>query len=255
MLLKETTISASNLKGLEALLNKFLQGSDINQCDMNLSNIELVLFCLFITKKKYLNLGKVTWDSSCLFLMRAQNLNKRSEQNYKIILKPFFRKIICLFNREKNLPKNEEDSFYKNHFESICSNLNLDWRNMKFERIFNETRFKKSCKGRVRSKKHFARVLTLNSEIMKQLGNYLNDQLLLGTENHGVHWDNSNILAKKLAKLISKWRNQFNLEKRIKSRLTNFVLDSLENPKMKLPWGMAEVFHAVQSLTKLFSNI
>ena len=251
---ENVTLKCSKLEQLANLLNKFLLGYLITNSDLLLSDMEVVIFCLFLSKKKYKIDPKFLWNEISMNQLRSQKVAKRNEQNYKLVLKPFLKKMIREFNRQNDLPINQENGFYKFHFESTCNELNLDWRDLKFQSIFNETRREDFSIRRIRSKKLFANIISKNQKIMKDLEDYINNQLDIRSYIHGVRYDNSVIIEKKLKKVMEKWSRELSSDVGIKLRLEDFVLGNLGNSKMKLPWGMAEVYHAVQCLADLFSK-
>lgn len=254
-LLNNIPISDSNLSGLKEVLSKFLTNKIILPEDIGLSNLEIILFTLYLTKKKFKKLYRFNWTSSDLNILRQKFPKKRSEQNYKVILKRFFKKVITDFNLRHGYGSKNEDQFYRHYFEDAAKSLSYNYRQLKFQKVFNETKVTRSKKGNPRhSKKIFARVLNRCPEFMKMMKDYMQDELKLGGGTHGIYRDYSSILDKKLTMLLFKWRQELNSKKDIREQLTGFIVSKLLNDKVKLPWSNQELSQGIQNVQSLFNK-
>jgi hypothetical protein len=254
-LLDKSKIESCDLSGLSQFLKKFLNREPITLDDLKLSDLELILFCLFIIKKKFKKILNPKWNKEYIENLRISPTQKTSEQNYKIIFKKFFKLIINDFNKKNNLELSDNTGFYKHHFETIATSLNQDWRNLRFKFVFNEYRNKKLNKKGRHSKKEFARVLKKSEEFMSMFNSYLNDSLQIEGSQHGIFLDYWPIIESKLKLLIERWRTKFCSNKNIKSRLCNFLVAQMQNDKIKLPWGFGEIQQAILNVKRLFNRV
>lgn len=243
------------LDGFQNLLLKFLLGRRIDPADLRVSDLEAVLFLLFLVKKKFKILDGLEWTCDSLNAVRAAGVNKRSEQNYKIILKRFFKKVIRDFNRRRALDLKDDFEFYRFHFAEISEKLNHDWRKLRFEIVFNEKRVCFSVEYQRQSKKLFARILKRSRPFMKLLEEYLASRLVIEDKTHGIVVDYMPILRKKIFQLIGKWGDEFNRKGLdLERKLSEFVLDKMENNKVKLPWSMVEIEQGILNVRRLFQR-
>lgn len=253
--LSQLNLRLSNLGGFQNLLTKFLQGEVIRAEDLRLSDLEVVLFLLFLVKKKFRTLDNLEWNCESLNELRAAGVNKRSEQNYKIILKRFFKKVILDFNRRRRLNLKDDFEFYRFHFAEISEKLSHDWRKLRFETVFNEKRVCFSVEYQRQSKKLFARILKRSEPFMNLLEKYLTSRLEIDGKTHGIVVDYMPILKKKIFQLIGKWAESFKKKGRnLEERVAEFVLDKMRNNKVKLPWSLVEIEQGVSNVRRLFQR-
>lgn len=253
--LEALTLEPSDFKGFRNLLSKFLQGLPLCAADLRVSDLETVLFLLFLVKKKFRQLGSLAWSCESLTALRAGGVNKRSEQNYKIILKRFFKKVIGDFNRRRGLDAKDDFEFYKAHFAAASRRLGHDWRKLRFETVFNERRVCFSQEYRRQSKKIFARILKRSAAFMRLLNEYLADRLRLEGKTHGIVVDYLPTLRKKVLQLSRKWAGSFCARRgNLRARLARFVVDNLRNNKVKLPWSMVEIRQGIANVRRLFQR-
>jgi hypothetical protein len=253
-LLNNVKIITNDLSQLHSLLLKFLLNKKIQEDDLELSDLEIMLFCIFLVKKNYQMVDFMKWTPESFNRLRVIELKKRSEQNYKVILKRFFKKIIKNFNSENNLNINDDLEFYKFHFEELATAHNENWRLLRYGNVFNEKHSSPLPTNERKSKKLFAKILKQNSVFMKKLNDYLSNQLILGSKTHGIHIDYSLILGNKVNLLIDKWKNRLYSNKNLKARVCKFVQDQIKNNKIKLPWGYTELDQGILNVKKLFEQ-
>jgi hypothetical protein len=253
-ILKTMDLDHNNLEGFQNLLIKFLKGEPIEREDMNLSDLEIILFLLFLVKKKFKKLSNLKWNQDSLNEVRSYGVNKRSEQNYKIILKRFFKKVIQNFNEERNLDLKNDFEFYKFYFQEIADSFNHDWEKLRFETVFNETKVCLSQEYRRQSKKFFARILKRSKPFMASLNNYLMNKLELKGKTHGIILDYLPILKKKSYLLTTKWRKNLYEETTV-DKIAVFVSNQLKNNKVKLPWSLVEINQGIVNVRRLFERV
>jgi hypothetical protein len=254
-LLNDATIASSDLSGLSKFLKKFLNREPIHTSDLCLTDLELILFCLFVIKKKFKKIINPQWTLSFIEKLRGSPTQKTSEQNYKIIFKKFFKLVIQDFNKKNQLDLNNDSEFYRFHFQKISESFNQDWQNLKFKFVFNEYRNKKLSKKGRHSKKEFARVLKKSKNFMKMFQDYLDDSLMIQESQHGIFRDYWPIIEGKSRLLLERWRTKFCSNKNIKSRLCNFIVSQMQNDKIKLPWGFGEIQQAILNVERLFNRV
>jgi hypothetical protein len=254
-LLNGAVIAPSDFQKVQMFLKKFLSEKKLTEEDLLMSDIEIILFALFIVKKKFSGLRNLEWNPENLQNLRYQKTKKTSEQNYKIIFKKFFKLIIRDFNKNQGLPSSEDLEFYKFNFETLASSMGEDWRKLQFKFVFNEDRAKSIPKSGRQSKKIFAKVLQKSPIFMKQMQEYLENKLVLGAKTHGVHTDYWPIIESKLEQMVDRWTEKFKSKKNIKSRLCNFLVAQMKNDKIKLPWGYGEINQAISNVNKLFNRV
>jgi hypothetical protein len=253
-LLSVGNICTSDLTDLKSLLLKFLLNQEISENDLKISDIEFMLFTIFLIKKNYKFCKNLEWTPSSIEALRSKEIKKRSEQNYKVILKRFFKKVISNFNEENKLESFNDLEFYRVNFGEIANNCGEDWSLLRYSLVFNETHVKSKSNIPRKSKKIFAGVLKKNLHFMKQLGSYLDNNLEMNGERCGIHLDYTPILKNKVCMLIEQWRAKLYSNKNLKARLCKFVVDQVRNKKVKLPWGYVEIDRGVSSVRRLFKS-
>jgi hypothetical protein len=252
--LAEVDIQMSHLINLKNLLSKFMKEEPITSEDMKLSNLEIILFCLFLVKKRFLDLEALRWTPECLNQFRNQEMLKRSEQNYKVVLKRAFKTLISTFNTENSILGANEEEFYKHYFEKVSKEFGIPIDSFKPQKIFNEIKStKKNGKLEKRkSKKEFASMLKKSTEFMNLLQNYLNDDLVIGGKEEGIFRDCMKELDRKLPLMIFNWQKRLGNEKNFRDEFVQFLVETLVNDKVKLPWSASEVRRGVSSVLRLF---
>ena len=254
-LLNRVDIQDSNLCDLKQLLRKFLTNQPVHSKDIQLSNLEILLFVVYLIKKKFKRITHLRWNCSYLNDLREAYPKKRSEQNYKVILKRFFKKVIADFNRRKALPQKNEHEFYQFYFAKAARSLNYDFNLLKFQLVFNETKVARSNNHAPRhSKRIFARVLNKCPDFMRMMEDYMNNHLKLNNKIHGIYKDYSAILDKKLTMLLFKWRQALNTETDLRAELADFIVNKLLNDKVKLPWAYQELHQGILNVRDLFNK-
>ena len=251
-LLDDSTIRTSTFENLKNLLIKFLLNQQISGSDLMVSDIELVLFTLFLVKKTYNSTPDMQWSASCLRKLQSTQLKKRSEQNYKVILKRFFKKMISTFNSKHRLESNDDLEFYRFHFEEVAGQCGEDWKQLRYSMVFNENEHQNTQHGDKKSKKVFAQVLSKNTVFIEQMRKYMTNKLVVEGETSGIYIDYTPILMNKLGLLIDKWKAKLYSNKNLKARLCKFVVDQIKNKKVKLPWGYSEIDNGVLNIFRLF---
>ena len=251
---KNSDIKVQDLQRFYFLLEKFLKNETISEFDLRLSKFEKVLFCIFIIKKKFRAIMNFEWTAASLTDLRERGVIKRSEQNCKIILKRFFRLSIKDFLNKRGLGPSQEEEFYRHYFSKIASKHGYDWKKLKFELVFNEVRIKTSLSHSQKPKKMFGKILSQSSTFIKMLNDYLGNRLLVSGETHGITIDYMPTLDKKTWLLSNKWSRFFGNKKNVSQTLCEFALSQLKNNRIKLPWGVSEINHAIKSVKKLFGQ-
>lgn len=253
-LLDKTNVQSDDFQKLSLFMRKFMGEEKLTVEDLEMSDLELIMFALFIIKKKFQNLGGLDWNLDSLNRLKSAPTKKTSEQNYKIIFKRFFKLVVGDFNREHRLDPGDSSEFYRVHFGEIAESLGQDWRHLEFKFVFNEYRDKRMSKKGRHSKKKFARVLKKSAAFMSLFRNYLGGRLNIENQIHGIFKDYLPIIDKKLHKMLERWRLKFQSNKNIKSRLCKYLIVQLKNDKMKLPWGFGEIRQAILNVEKLFDR-
>ena len=246
----------THLVGFKNLLYKFMRNEEIKNEDLTISNFEKLLFCLFLVKKRYLDLEAIEWTTDSLNSFRNQDMLKRSEQNYKVILKRAFKTLIACFNSENSVLRGTEKDFYEYYFKEVADNFNIPLENFKPQKIFNELKEEDFSSNqnllKRKSKKEFARILKKSPKFMSVLNKYLNDDLLVCDKTEGIFKDCMKELERKLPLMIFNWQKKLGNEENFNSELINFLADTLMNDKVKLPWSAGEVTKGVTSVLRLF---
>ena len=252
--LEEVDIEMNHLIGLKNLLSKFMKEEPITHKDMDLSNLEVLLFCLFLVKKRYLDLEALRWTPDCLNQFRNQEMLKRSEQNYKVVLKRAFKTLISTFNAENSILGGNEQEFYEYYFGRVSREFNISIDSFKPQQIFNEIKTGKQSKKfeKRKSKKEFASMLKKSDNFMNLLQNYLKDDLVINGKNEGIFRDCMKELDRKLPLMIFNWQKRLGNENNFKNEFIKFLVDTLINDKVKLPWSASEVRRGVSSVLRLF---
>lgn len=247
-------IKMSHLVGLKNLLSKFMKEETVILKDLDLSNLEILLFCLFLVKKRYLDLEAIQWTPECINKLRNQEMLKRSEQNYKVVLKRAFKTLICTFNTEHSVLGGNEAEFYEYYFGKVSRDYNISIENFKPQKIFNEIKSKNKTKKfeKRKSKKEFASMLKKSSEFMTLLKRYLNDELVINNKIEGIFKDCMKELDRKLPLMIFNWQKKLGNEGDFKKEFIQFLAATLVNDKVKLPWSASEVQRGVSSVLRLF---
>ena len=80
-LFSNLNIEISHFLNLKKLLMKIMKAQLINEEDMKLSEIEFLMFCIFIVKKKFIFSRKIEWSLEFLNSLQTVDIEKRSEQN------------------------------------------------------------------------------------------------------------------------------------------------------------------------------
>lgn len=251
-MLDRAEISTCDLQRLKRLLLKFLLNQPLTPADLDVSDLELILFCVFLVKKNYPVFEELQWSPATLKVLQSVEIKKRSEQNYKVILKRFFKKVIRHFNIQNGLEPNDNLEFYRANFETLARRHNEDWRLLRYGNVFNENMSSVLQRNQRKSKRVFAKVLKQNEEFMRQLEEYLDNGLELGGKVHGIHLDYTPILGNKVKLLTDKWRGKLYSNKNLKARVCKFVQDLILNNKVKLPWGYTEIDQGVRNVRRLF---
>jgi hypothetical protein len=252
--LKDVDIKMNHLIGLKNLLSKFMKEEQITTSDMDLSNLEILLFCLFLVKKRYLDLEALQWTPKCLNQFREQEMLKRSEQNYKVVLKRAFKTLISTFNAENSVLGGNENEFYEHYFGKVSKEFGISIDSFKPQQIFNEIKSTKKTKKfeKRKSKKEFASMLKKSTEFMNLLQRYLEDDLILNGKNEGIFRDCMKELDRKLPLMIFNWQKRLGSEHDFKNEFIKFLVETLVNDKVKLPWSASEVRRGVSSVLRLF---
>ena len=252
--LQNVDIKMNHLIGLKNLLSKFMKEETINTEDMDLSNLEILLFCLFLVKKRYLDLEALQWTPKCLNQFRDQEMLKRSEQNYKVVLKRAFKTLISTFNAENSVLGGNENEFYEHYFGKVSKEFNISIDSFKPQQIFNEIKTNKQSKKfeKRKSKKEFASMLKKSTEFMNLLQRYLEDDLVINGKNEGIFKDCMKELDRKLPLMIFNWQKRLGSEQDFKNEFIKFLVGTLVNDKVKLPWSASEVRRGVSSVLRLF---
>jgi hypothetical protein len=233
-----------------------MKSEEILAIDMNLSQFEIILFCLFLVKKRYLDLEAIQWTAESLNIFKEQEMLKRSEQNYKVILKRVFKSLIAFFNTANCIPNNSEKTFYEYYFKEISDKLQIDLDNFKPQKIFNELKSNSTSTTfpKRKSKKEFARNLKKSPLFMQIFRDYLNNQLIICGKPEGILLDCMKELNHKLPRMIFDWQQRLQNKKNFKPEFINFIAETLTNDKIKLPWSANEVTKGVSSVLHLFKK-
>ena len=243
----------NEMNRLEALLKKFLLGRELTAEDLKLTDLELVVFVLFLVKKKFEGLTDLKWTPLALSSLRHQTIKKRREQNYKVILKRFLKIVISDFNRRNDLPKKNDEEFYRHYFRESIEDYECEWQHIRFQTVFNETRVNKIGRASQRcSKQDFAFAMAKSHELMDLLDKYLKDKLVLNGCTYGIFKEYSVLIKRKVALLLFKWREDLDGEQSLKRSLADFVASKVLNDKVKLPWGLFEIEQGVGNVRDLF---
>ena len=254
-LISKANLQDRSLKRLINFLNKFLLNKKLNHNDILLNDVEVLLFCIFLKKKKYEYLEVFEWNLDDIERLQYQQVKKRSEQKLKIILKPFFKKMIQQFKIDNSIEDINNEEFYKFYFKDAADICNVNWQEIKFEKVFNEKKVNTKNTGRVKTKKCFARVLKKSKIFYLKLKEYLDSETFIGETKFGVMKDNLKITEGKIIKLINKWESIINLNEYEQKDFIKFVISNLENNKVKFPWGYQEIKTSVQSFYKLLRKV
>lgn len=247
-------LKASPLTNFHNLICKFLKGDTLNPSDLLLTDLEIILFCIFLVKKRFKKIHHLKWSAESMNAVRECGVNKRSEQNYKIILKRFMKKVIRNFNQKKGNSAKNDAYFYKYHFKAIADSMDYDWRKLRFENVFNETRVDYSVQTRRQSKKFFARILKKSSAFMGLMNEYLDNELMLDGQRCGIVMDYLPIQMSKANLLTDKWRTSINAMASVQEALGDFVAKQLLNNKVKLPWSLVEIGQGIETVRRLFQR-
>ena len=252
--LEDVDIEMNHLIGLKNLLSKFMKEEPITEKDMNLSNLEVLLFCLFLVKKRYLDLEALSWTPECLNQFRNQEMLKRSEQNYKVVLKRAFKTLISTFNAENSILGGNENEFYEFYFGEVSKEFGISLDSFKPQQIFNEIKSRKQTKKfeKRKSKKEFASMLKKSAGFMDLLQRYLKDDLTINNKKEGIFIDCMKELDRKLPLMIFNWQKRLGNENNFKNEFIKFLVETLVNDKVKLPWSASEVRRGVSSVLRLF---
>lgn len=241
-LFSKVTFKSKEMHGLEGLLKKFLLGRSLSDEDLRISNAELVIFVLFLVKKKYEGMAHLEWTPSSLENLRAQTIVKRREQNYKVILKRFLKIVIADFNRKNNLKKKDDAHFYTHFFAESIEDFACDWQDIRFQTVFNETRIKKMGRYSMPcSKRDFALAMSRSGQLMSWLNEYLEDRLVVNNKTEGIFKEYMQLINRKVALLLFKWRESLYGSKGLAHSLLDFVERKIVNDKVKLPWSLREI--------------
>ena len=247
--LRYCDLKAGPMEGLQNLLIKFLKCEPLSKKDITISELETLLFLFFIVKKKYMNVQKMIWSVPHLNKMKFKTRKRRNEQNYKMILKRFFKLVIQDFNESRGLPESEEDAFYKHYFDAY----NDHPTRLKFQCIFNESQQRYTERDQRRqSKKLYAKTLHESHEFMDLLDRFLKDDLVLRSQDSGVLAMFGGLIELKTKHLVHKWSRYFSRPGDLRKKLVEFVCDGLCNKKLKLPWGLHEIQRGVETIQELF---
>ena len=247
--LRYCDLKAGPMEGLQNLLIKFLKCEPLSKKDITISELETLLFLFFLVKKKYMNVQKMIWSVEHLNKMKFKTRKRRNEQNYKMILKRFFKLVIQEFNESRGLPETEEDAFYKYYFDAY----NDHPTRLKFQFIFNESQQRYTEPDQRRqSKKFYAKTLHESHEFMDLLDRFLKDDLVLDNRNSGVLSMFGRLVELKTKLLVQKWSRYFCRPGDLRQKLVAFVGEGLCNTKLKLPWGLNEIRRGVETIQELF---
>ena len=249
-------IELTHLVNLKNLLSRFMKGEVLNQRDLGLSNLEIVLFCLFLVKKRYLDLETLQWNVESLTKLQSREMLKRSEQNYKVILKRAFRTLIASFNAEHAVIDGSDTLFYSHFFGAVSKAHDIELENFKPQKIFNEIRAPAKTRRfqKRKSKKEFASLLKRSPAFMSRLMGYLRDDLKVSGHTEGILQDCMKELDRKLPLMIFNWQKRLGSGPDFKEDLISFLTKTLVNDKVKLPWSTFEVQNGVKSVIRLFQK-
>lgn len=247
--LQNCHLTSSNLPGLRNLLSKFLKCEPLTKKDITISELEIILFIFFLVKKRYMNVQKMEWSVEGLNKMKFKTRKRRNEQNYKMILKRFFKLAIRKFNMQYGVKETEEDQFYEYYFGEFIEKPSR----LKFQIIFNETsqRYTENSNPR-QNKKFYAETLQRSHEFMDLLDKFLKDEFEDDFGVTGVGQIFLELMESKTNFLVEKWARVFKGSGNIEMKLIDFLRAGLRNTKLKLPWGMGEVRGAVEKVRELF---
>lgn len=254
--LKGVKIELTHLVNLKNLLTKFMKGETLTEQDLQLSNLEIVLFCLFLVKKRYLDLETLRWDVQSLTNLQSREMLKRSEQNYKVILKRAFRTLISSFNTEHGVIDGSDELFYSHFFDQVSKEHDIEIENFKPQKIFNEIRVPAKARRfqKRKSKKEFASLLKRSPAFITRLKAYLSDNLEINGQQEGIMRDCMKELDRKLPLMIFNWQKRLGSGPEFKQELISFLTRTLVNDKVKLPWSASEVRNGVESVRRLFQK-
>ena len=249
-------IELTHLVNLKNLLSRFMKGEELKDRDLKLSNLEIVLFCLFLVKKRYLDLETLQWNVESLTKLQSREMLKRSEQNYKVILKRAFRTLIASFNAEHAVIDGSDTLFYSHFFGAVSKAHDIELENFKPQKIFNEIRAPARTRRfqKRKSKKEFASLLKRSPAFMSRLMGYLRDDLKVSGHTEGILQDCMKELDRKLPLMIFNWQKRLGSGPDFKEDLISFLTKTLVNDKVKLPWSTFEVQNGVKSVVRLFQK-
>lgn len=251
-LLSKISFQTNNIYKLEKLLEKFLLGKKLFPEDINLSRLELVIFGLFLVKKKYENVTEVEWNCKSLKKLYSQKIIKRKTQNVKAILKKFLNVVIPFHNVGNDLPRKHRKSFYLKYFAGAMEELDCDWEELSYKRIFSETKPTKRKKDEIRCNlKDFMYAVSRSNRLLEWLKDYMSNELELGTRVYGVNQEFCSLVSRKLPLLLFNWRRCINSERNIATGLVKLVEKIVRNDKVKLPWSLKEAGDGVKVVQKI----
>lgn len=252
--LEGVEVRMNHLIGLKNLLSKFMKEEPVTTEDLQLSNLEILLFCLFLVKKRYLDLEALQWTPEVINQFRDREMLKRSEQNYKVVLKRAFKTLISTFNAENSILGGSENEFYEHYFGDVAREFGLSIDLFKPQQIFNEIKRGGQAKKfeKRKSKKEFASMLKRSASFMSLLQKYLQDRLVINGKKEGIFRDCMKELDRKLPLMIFNWQKRLGNEKNFKEEFVKFLVETLVNDKVKLPWSAAEVRRGISSVLALF---
>lgn len=252
--LEGVDVRMNHLIGLKKLLSKFMKEEPVTEHDLDLSNLEVLLFCLFLVKKRYLDLEALQWTPEVINQFREREMLKRSEQNYKVVLKRAFKTLIATFNAENSILGGSEKEFYEHYFGDVAREFGLSIDLFKPQQIFNEIKRQGQARKfeKRKSKKEFASMLKRSTAFMELLQKYLQDRLVINGKKEGIFRDCMKELDRKLPLMIFNWQKRLGNERNFKGEFVKFLVETLVNDKVKLPWSAAEVRRGISSVLALF---
>lgn len=247
-ILKKGDFTIKKLFNVETFLLKFLKGEEINN-DMisELNDIEKVLITAFLVKKKYLDVDFLEFNTKSIKFIQERGCHKRSEQEYKTVLKKAFKQMIYIFNQKNLIFDSNKKHFYKHYFGEILDQLNIPIENIELEYLFNE---KKNQSKKRKSKKNYAQILKTSSKFMNDLNDYLDNSFKYNGKNFGSIDDATKDINKKVPGIVMKWKNDL-MKNDDSDSISKFLIEFFKNKKIKLPWSFTEISKAIISVKEL----
>jgi hypothetical protein len=247
-ILQKADFSVKKLFSIETFLLKFLKGEEIsNDMIEQLNDLEKILVTAFLVKKKYIDVDFLEFNTKSIKFLQERGCRKRTEQEYKTVLKKAFKQMISIFNQKNLIFDSKKTHFYKHYFGEILDRLNIPIENIELEYLFNE-RKNKSTKRK--SKKNYAQILKTSSKFMNDLNDYLNNSFKFNEHNYGSLDDAKKDIENKVPDIVMKWKKEM-IEAEDLTSLSKLLLKFFTNKKIKLPWSYKEISKAIGSVKNL----